>query len=312
MEQTPEPPPVIIQTAESLTAAAEASETGVLTLAHGDASIALSLHGANLVSYVPSQEVGEVIWTGGYATLPGKDCWGGVPIVWPWFMMGNGETPKGPFHGPARFATWEILDLTQTAEATELLFGLPSPQETRAGEVIPLEAELRIRLGDTLTLQLITRNPSETSQPLEHCFHAYFKVGDVTRIRIDGLQGTEVQDNRKPGGERGTQLIPVTLDGPAARIYRPFPDQVILEDPVLARRLALRSPEAAQLVLWNSGPVREENGNSTGEAEWRTQLALEPLRGLEEAITLEPGEAARLTLEIEATALASPGTPVTE
>jgi len=312
MDLANEPPPAIIQTAESLTAEAQSNESGLLSVRHGDASFSLSVHGANLISYIPSEEVGEVIWTGGYEPRQGEDCWGGIPLVWPWFMVGTGDTPKGPFHGPARFATWKILDLTRTEAATELRLGLPGSLQSAAGQPIPLEAELRVRLADTLQLELITRNPSDQAQPLEHCFHAYFKVGDVTRVRVDGLEGSEVQDNRQPGSPRATQLIPVTLDGPAARIYRPFPDRVSLEDPVLRRRITLRSPEAAQLVLWNAGPVREENGHPTGEAEWRTQLALEPLRGLEEAITVPPGREARLSLEIKATPAGSSKDPVTE
>jgi len=312
MDPTTEPPPAVIQTAESLIAEAEQNESGILTVRHGDAFFSVSVHGANLLSYRPSPKVGEVIWTGGYEPLPGKDCWGGIPIVWPWFMMGNGEKPQGPFHGPARFATWKILDLNRTEAATELRLGLPGPLESAAGQPISLEAELRIRLADTLRLELITRNPSTQAQPLEHCLHAYFQVGDVTRVRIDGLQGSEVQDNREPGAPRATQFIPVTLDGPAARIYRPFPEEVTLEDPVLRRRITLRSPEAAQLVLWNAGPIREENGHLTGEAEWRTQLALEPLRGLEEAITLAPGREARLSLEIAATPLEPTEAPLSE
>ncbi len=274
-----------------------------MTLAWGEARVTVSLHGANVVSYIPSERLGEVIWTGQYKPLPGKDCWGGIPIVWPWFILGTGQTPNAPFHGPARFATWNVADKFISDAGSEVRLSLPVPQKKVDGEVIPLEAELRIRLHNSLNLQLITRNTGVQPYLLEHCFHAYFKVGDVTQIRIDGLEGTKVQDNRIPGARPAIQMIPITLDGPAARVYRPFPYRVTLEDPLLGRCLVLRSPEAAQLVLWNSGPIRKENGHLTGEAEWRTQIALEPLCGLEKAIELAPGDVTQLTMEIEAVAL---------
>jgi len=299
MDQPVEPPPAIIQTVESLIAESETNEFGLFTVRHADASFSLSVHGANLLSYIPSGEVGEVIWTGGYEPRQGKDCWGGVPLVWPWFMMGTGDTPKGPFHGPARFATWNILDLTRSENATELRLGLPEPLQTNSGDIIPLDAELLIRLNKTLQIDLITRNPSDRPYPLEHCFHAYFKVGDVTRIQILGLDGTEVQDNRTSGQKRSIQSGAVMLNGPAARIYRPFPPEVHIDDPVLNRTITLSSPEATQLVLWNAGPRREENGRPTGEDEWSTQLALEPLRGLEAKQMLQPGGEARISLTIE-------------
>jgi glucose-6-phosphate 1-epimerase len=271
-----------------------------MILSYGEMRAVVSLHGATLTSFIPSPAIGEVIWTGGHEPAPGDDCWGGIPLVWPWFMSGTGESPKGPFHGVARFAKWEVLDISKNSSFTELRLKLPGLLESASGEPVQLEAELRVRLSDTLTLELITTNPTDRSQPLEHCFHSYFFVGDVTRIRINGLEDSEVQDNLLPtGSPRSKQAGTVTLQGPAARIFRPFPDEVSVEDPVLNRRIRLRSPEAAQLVLWNSGTPRIENNRPTGEVEWQTQIALEPLRGLEQILTLAPGEKARLSLEIE-------------
>lgn len=300
MDHLPPPPPAMIEPIE--TTALE-SPHGLITLEHGAARCTVSLHGANVISYQPTPEIGEVIWTGGYLTEPGKDCWGGIPLVWPWFMMGQGESPKGPFHGVARFATWKVVNYQAGDDQTDtvLTLGLSGPLAARNGSPIPLEAELVIALGESLKLTLHTVNRGTEPYPLEHCYHAYFKVGDVTQITIGGLEGTELQDNRA-GGARQAQQGQVTLDGPAARIFRPFPNSVVLHDPVLTRTLTLISPEATQLVLWNSGPVRTENGNQTGEPEWQTQLALEPLQGLEHQQLIAPGESSQLTLEIQAEA----------
>lgn len=270
-----------------------------ILLTAGEARTTVSLHGAQVMSYIPATNLGEVIWTGGHAPAPGTDCWGGIPLVWPWFMTGHGPDHRGPFHGPARRSGWS-LDSRDTADGLARATFVPTTRlADAAGAPIPLDPRLTVTLAaDSLRLDLATTNPTDTGQPLEHCFHSYFRVGDVTRLSVHGLEGTTVQDNRRPGSPQEVQLIPLTLDGPAARIFRPFPARVTIDDPVLGRRIVLQAPGARQLVLWNAGPPRTENGNQTGEAEWQSQLAIEPLTGIEHQLTLEPGGHATLTLEI--------------
>lgn len=288
-------------TVESIQAKAESHEQGFVHLTYQDATLDVSIHGAHVMSWIPSPETGEVFWTGGYETRPGKDCWGGVPLIWPWFIVGIEDEPKAPFHGLARFATWQLTEFHQSmdGEPTCATFELAGDLKTAQGSAVPLAAKLKIQLDDKLRLTLVTENVGSVPYRIEHGFHSYFKVGDVTKIRIDGLEGTEVQDNNLPGAPRSIQLTPVTIDGPAGRFYRPFPKSVRVEDPVLGRVITLRSDEASQLVLWNSGPVRTQNGNKTGEPDWQTQIALEPVNILEKHILLDPGETTQLSLLVE-------------
>lgn len=279
----------------------EAGDPKVLTLQSGSARAVLSTWGAHLMSYIPSPDIGEVIWTGGYEAGPGCDCWGGVPLVWPWFMLGSEAEVCTPFHGVARHLCWEVLaGETGPSGESVVVLGLQNPSNPVDGTPVGIDAELVVRLSDKLRMELGTRNSGEGSRRIEHCFHAYFRVGDVRQVRVEGLDGAEVQDNRAEGSPRSTQAGPVVVDGPAARIYRPFPQSVAIEDAALGRRITIQTEGARQLVLWNSGPPREECGRLTGEAEWMTQLAVEPLCGLEETLTLAPGAGASLAMEISA------------
>lgn len=271
----------------------------MLELQAGQSTASVSLWGAQVMSFNPGRNLGEVLWTGSHQVSPGKDCWGGIPLCWPWFMSGQGPSFLGPFHGPARLSKWKVVkNAVSESGVTRATLELKGPILARDGTVFPLDARLVISLSHSLHLELITKNTGDSEVTLESCFHAYFRVGDVNRVRLQGLEGTSVIDQL--AGDQVTTPISqaVTASGPASRIFRPFPEILTVEDPVLQRQIELRSGAASQLVLWNSGPVRSENGRTTGEPEWRTQLALEPLRGIEQKVTLAPGESTSLDLKI--------------
>ena len=270
-----------------------------MELQAGGASASISLWGGQLMSYRAGTPAREVLWTGPYTTGPGMDCWGGVPLCWPWFMTGRGERPLLPFHGPARHSLWSVIDQGATPDGrVRAALELRNPVEASTGQRMDLVAVLTVTLGESLTLELETRNTGRDPVSVEQCFHSYFLIGDVGRMRIEGLQQTLCRDNRDPDAGAHTPESPVAFDGPASRLFEPFPNAVRIVDDQLERTVVLRAEGASHLVLWNSGPLRQENGRPTGEADWRTQLALEPLRGLDKALSLPPGEALRLAMEI--------------
>lgn len=277
----------------------ETGSHGTIELLAGRASASVSLWGGQLMSYRAGTPAREVLWTGPYSTMPGRDCWGGVPLCWPWFGTGRGEEPLLPFHGPARQSLWTpVRQVVLPDGRVQVALALEGPVKTSTGQSIDLGAVLTVTLGNFLRLELETRNTGRDTVSVEQCFHSYFLIGDVGRMRLEGLEGTLCRDNRDPGCVAHTPQGPISFNGPASRLFEPFPKEVRIVDDQLERTIVLRAEGASNLVLWNSGPLREENGRPTGEADWRTQIALEPLRGLENAFSLPPGETLNLAMEI--------------
>jgi len=273
-----------------------------LELRSRTATARVALHGAQVMSFIAGG--GEVLWTGPYQITPGKDCWGGIPLCWPWFMTGTGDKPIVPFHGPARFSNWSLVGSDDIeGGGVRAVLELKGPVRAGDGVEFSLDARLTLTLAESLRIELTTRNTGSRRILLEHCFHSYFRVGDVTRTVLKGLEGTERIDNLSPQPVPVPMTHPLTTNGPASQNFRPFPARLRIEDPVLGRCITLSSQAASHLVLWNSGPVREQDGRTTGEHEWRTQLALEPLRGLDKAVNLGPGQTASLDMEISVSEL---------
>ncbi len=288
-----------------ITRNAQGAEIARLRSAHATAEVAL--YGAQLLSYLPVDQVHDVLWMGQYAPEEGKDCWGGIPLCWPWFMVRK-EPPHGPFHGFGRFSHWEVCGVEAPGgEMLRVRLGLWDTEKTR--EIWPhaFAAELVISLNQRLDLELRTRNTGDAPFTLEHCFHSYFRVGDVTRIRILGLEGGETQDNSAPGAPRFRQEGPLLVPGHIARVVRGAADMCRIEDPAWGRTLVVEKRGSPQTVVWNSGPVRTENGRRTGEPEWQTQIAVEALRGLEEAVTVAPGAEVSLGMSVWAEPLTGGG-----
>lgn len=260
--------------------ARSSNDVVVARLATAGAVAEVALYGAQLVSYRPKDQPHDVLWLGHYRPAVGKDCWGGIPLCWPWFAVRN--PPGGPFHGFGRFSHWQVLGSeAPDAQTTRLRLGLADSDETRKVWPHAFAAELVVTLRRDLEVELITRNTGAEPFRLEHCFHTYFRVADATQIRLHGLEAA-----------------PVTVPGHIARIFQGVTGPCRIEDPVWGRTIVMEKRGSRQTVLWNSGPVRVEKGRQTGEPEWQTQVAVEALCGQDDALTVAPGTEARLGMTI--------------
>lgn len=262
-------------------------------LTTGAATADISLMGALVTSYIPGPDQPDVFWMGTYVPGRDRDVWGGIPLCWPWFVQGTDGT-KRPFHGFARHSEWTVIGAeTPSDELTVLRLELTDSEETRTFWPHAFRAEFRVELGSSLKITLITENTGDEPFELEQAFHTYFRVGDVTKAVIRGLEGTE----GKSGDQTFTQEGPLTLNGPYSAVFDGVEGDCTIEDPVWNRTIRIRKSGSRQAVVWNSGPVREVNGRTTGEPGWQTQLTLEQLMGLDDARVIQPGKTAELTAE---------------
>src|SRR5688572_7092397 len=69
---------------------------------------AISLHGAQLLSFVPLC-FADVIWLSPDTRHPPHAIRGGVPVCWPYFAR-QGQPDDVPQHGHARTSAWHLAD----------------------------------------------------------------------------------------------------------------------------------------------------------------------------------------------------------
>ena len=215
------------------------------------ASAVISLYGGQVLSYQPANEPHNLMFLSERAYYQrGKSIKGGTPICWPWF----GPDPEGqgrPVHGFVRNRFWEVVRTEATPDGEgKITLRLHDSEETRALWRHSFDLSLEIIVGETLNLELITRNMAGEAFPITQALHTYFKVGDISQVVISGLSGTAYVD-KTDNGTIKFQSGPVIIDKEVDRIFRHVPDELVIDDRKLDRRIRINSKGSNSAVVWN-------------------------------------------------------------
>lgn len=251
------------------------------------ARAAISLFGGQLLSYAPAGH-DDLLWLSPTTSKPPRPIRGGVPLCWPWFGR-QGVAANAPQHGIARTSPWRVV-FAQAREHGHIALSL-APEDAA---LHALRVELMLDIGETLTQALKTTNTTAASVTLTQAFHTYFSVGDAAGTTITGLDGLGYLD--KPTNfSRRVQDRPWRLEGECDRVYLDACGEYALTDPVLARRIHIRSHNSRALVVWNPGRERISAIGDMPPASWREFLCLEVANAGDDVVTLEPGCACVIT-----------------
>ena len=160
-----------------------------------NASGDIYLHGAQVMSWRPAGAE-EVIFVSERSHWEdGRAIRGGIPVCFPWFR-GKADDPNVPAHGVVRTRAWTldsikaeddgsvtVVCVTESDEATHHWW----PQDFRLTH--------RINVGRSLGMELTAINIGSTAFRFEEALHTYFRVGDVERVEVRGLDGVAYLDN---------------------------------------------------------------------------------------------------------------------
>src|SRR5665647_850684 len=147
-----------------------------IEISSAKASALISVYAGQVLSFRPVGEVDDLMFLSEKAYYQtGKAIKGGVPICWPWF----GADPEGlgrPAHGFVRNRLWNVVATETTADGdTRVTLGLMDTPETRAIWPQSFTLALEITVGNSLNLELVTRNTGTQTFPVTQAFHTYFK-----------------------------------------------------------------------------------------------------------------------------------------
>jgi glucose-6-phosphate 1-epimerase len=243
---------------------------------HNDhARARICLYGGQVLSYLPTGESEDLLFLSRQAWFQeGKAIKGGIPVCWPWF----GPDPEGagrPAHGLARTRLWRLADgALQEDGSTWVRLELELDEAARAAWPQPLDLSLEVTVGPVLTLALTTRNRGAEPVTVTQGLHTYFRVGDVTRAAVHGLDGRRYIDKLDGGAEK-TQDGPVTISGEVDRIYTGVEGHLVLEDPALGRSVRIASGGSASAVVWNPWVETARAMADLGDEDYRELLCVE-------------------------------------
>ena len=263
------------------------------------ASAAISLHGGQLLSYVP-RGFDDLLWLSPISKRAPDAIRGGIPVCWPYFGR-EGQSPEVPQHGFARNTQWILTDSRIDAEG-EATIELALPQ--KAG--VPLRLTQTLRIGDELHQSLTTHNVGVASVSFTQALHTYFRVGDAERTHVDGLEGLTYAD--RYDGQRHPQSSEWNLQDPrdpgrSDRTYQRAGNRFALVDPALNRRIELTTSGSRSLVVWNPGQTGIAAIADAPRDGWRHFVCLEAANADEDVIELAPNGSHTLQQTVSVSAL---------
>ncbi len=278
----------------------------VLVSPHGSCEI--SLYGAHILSYRPIGHA-PVLWLSeSYKTLEaGKAIRGGIPVCWPWF--GGAATPGLPAHGFVRTKVWQVAATEYDKDFTSITLGLLDDEETLAVWPHPFHIELKVTLGEKLTVELSTHNIGTESIEINEALHTYFRVREITDIAVNGLDG-EVYIDKAPNGKDSVQSGAITFSGETDRVYNRHTGTAIISDNGIKRRISIEKTGSAATVVWNPWIDKAARLADMKDDDWHSFVCVETANALAGPITVAPGKSHTISCAITALLLGEDGKPV--
>lgn len=262
----------------------------------------MTLYGAQLLSYIPS-EADEALWLSPNARFePGRAIRGGIPICWPWFGP-HPDDPALPQHGFARNRLWQIRHSFADDGITRLTLGLSDDDETRALWPHAFDLELEVELGDSLSLRLTSRNTGRKPFKLSEALHSYFSVVDVREVQIQGLDGCRYQDKlaqMRSETQQGTLQINQATD----RVYDHPDADCLLIDPASPRQLRVSKSGSGSTIIWNPAEGAADIAD-IGTPNQQGFVCIESGNALHKQIELQPDQSHTLNCRLAVQAVKS-------
>lgn len=259
-----------------------------IRIVNSAATAVISLYGGQVLSYHRNGDTELLFLSERAYYADGKAIKGGVPVCWPWF--GADPTGQGgPAHGFVRTRLWTVGATTQPEPGlTRIELRLHDDDTTRTLWPHRFALSLVVTIGQTLDLELVTRNTGDQSFDITQALHTYFAVGAIGQVGVDGLDGCRYLDKvREFAGfeQSGT----VVFDGEVDRIYQHVTQPLRINDPALGRRIDIACSGSATAVVWNPWQAISTAMQDLADDDYRRLVCVETANAADEVVTIQPG-----------------------
>lgn len=241
-------------------------EHQLLVIAHPLCQAAISLQGAHLLYWQPTNEDIPVVWLSEKALFKkGKAIRGGMPVCWPWF--GNTLTPA---HGFARTTDWHLKNVAETEEGVELVLSLRENDTTLQVWPHKFDLEMKFQLGKTCKAELMCRGDFSATSAL----HTYYGVSDINSIRVDGLGDNYVEKLSTVNLPKVTGEM--TFNQEVDRIYtHPASVNHIIDG---HRKIKINHFSHSDVVVWNPWADKSKAMNDLEDNSYQYFVCVETCR----------------------------------
>ena len=257
----------------------------------------VSTYSGQLLSYRPKDRQEDLLFVSDKAYYEaGKAIKGGIPVCWPWFGP-DPENRGRPAHGFVRNRQWQVSGSESLADgSTKIILSITDNEATRALWPHPFRLDIEITVGDTLRVELVTHNTGNDSITISQALHSYFRVGDITRVSVLGLDGIDYIDKANDSA-RKTQAGPLTISAEVDRIYTDTSGDLTIDDASLERKIAITSSGCSTAVVWNPWVEIAASMADLDDDDYLQMLCVETANAGPETVTITAGDCYRLTAE---------------
>jgi len=257
----------------------------------------ISTYSGQVLSYRPKDQQHDLLFVSDKAYYEdGKAIKGGIPVCWPWFGPDPDDQGR-PAHGFVRNRQWSVSASESLADgSTRVVLSLTDNDATRAIWPHPFRLDIEITVGDSLRVALLTHNSGDQSVTISQALHSYFQVGDISQIRVLGLDGTDYLD-KVDGAARKTQAGPVTIDGEVDRIYTGVTGEQVIDDESLGRKVHITSRGCSTAVVWNPWADIAASMGDLDDDDYRKMICVETANAGPETVEIAAGDEYRLEAE---------------
>jgi glucose-6-phosphate 1-epimerase len=283
-----------------------AGELGFIEVEHGfiyaeinnaRAHATVSTYSGQVLSYRPKGWQDDLLFVSDKAYYEeGKAIKGGIPVCWPWFGA-DPENQGRPAHGFVRNRQWQVTGSESLADgSTKIVMSITDNDATRALWPHPFQLDIEITVGDSLKVELITHNTGNASITISQALHTYFRVGDIGKVSVLGLDGIQYIDKARDAVFM-TQSGPVTVSGEVDRIYTGVTGDLTIEDSSLGRKIVIASGGCSTAVVWNPWVEIAASMADLDDNDYRCMLCVETANAGPETVEIAAGEMYRLAAE---------------
>jgi glucose-6-phosphate 1-epimerase len=254
----------------------------------------ISVYSGQVLSFQPVTEPEDVLFLSNQAYYQdGKAIKGGIPICWPWF----GPDPEGlgrPSHGFVRNRLWSVASTEATSETeTKVTLGLANTAETQTIWPQSFELAIEISVGNTLSVTLVTRNLGDRAFSITQALHTYFKVGDISQVRVLGLENTQYLDKVDSGIQK-TQQGAVAISQEVDRVYTDVRGELVIDDAALGRQIRITSSGSKTAIVWNPWAKICAEMADLGNEDYKSLVCVETANAANEVVEVAPHSEYRL------------------
>lgn len=246
------------------------------------------VYGAQVTSWKPAGS-DEVIFVSAKSHWEkGKPIRGGIPVCFPWFRA-KPDDASAPMHGFVRTKEWKVESTRREADdSVSLLLSTESDEESRRWWPHEFRLEYRIKVGKRLELELKMENRGSSELRFQEALHTYFKVADVTRASVHGLDGVRYLDNRDDNKEK-VQQGDLVLSKITDNAYLDATGTIEIVDASGGRRLVTEKSGSVSTIVWNPWSDGAAKLLDFGDDEWPGMLCVEAGNVLGQAVLLPKG-----------------------